>query len=160
MSWWDVGGGGDDVIGDRPADLLARALTEVVRRRSARQQPRPPLPEILGAFAAGVAQAPDLVEQATALNGGQVVAKLSSGAPVAAEESSAAEDVAAFSNALRAVAAEYRQRWGRNPRLRELLELLHFVLGPEWPDESTQERILLITVKPRPQPGGAEAGPS
>ena len=53
MSWWDTGEG-DDVIGDRPADLLISGLKKLGAEREAAGQERPSLDGLLAGLSAAL----------------------------------------------------------------------------------------------------------
>src|SRR4051812_36686978 len=62
MSWWNLPGRQDDVIGDRPADIIGGALRHTVARREKAGQGAPQLSEILGAIGEAIARTPDTLE--------------------------------------------------------------------------------------------------
>jgi hypothetical protein len=131
MSWWNLPGRQDDVIGDRPADIIADALGRVAVLRENTTQPAPALPELMGALGRAIEQtASELEDPATA--GGRVVAFTSTGE---IEPSPGGDDlVAPLADGIRKVAAAYRERFERNPRLVELLAVFAFVLRPDHPE--------------------------
>lgn len=131
MSWWNLPGRPDDVIGDRPADLVATALGRVAALRTKAGRPAPTLAELLGGIGRAIeASASELADPPPA--GGRVVAVTSTGE---IEPSPAGEDLGKpLADAIREVAAEYRERFERDPRLAELLAVFAFVLRPDHPE--------------------------
>jgi hypothetical protein len=129
MAWWNLPGRQDDVIGDRPADLVADALGRASALRENTAQSGPTLPELLGALGRAIARAASELEDPPTA-GARVVAFTSTGE---VEPSPAAQElVESLAEGIRAVALEYRERFERNPRLIELLALFAFVLGPKY----------------------------
>jgi hypothetical protein len=130
MSWWNLPGRPDDVIGDGPADVVAAALRRAAAGRVAEGLVPATLPELLGALGAALAQAGSVLAEPLP-TGGCVVAETSTGdvAPGPADE----HLIAPLVDGIHDVAAEYRERFERNPRLTEMLGVFAFVLRPDHP---------------------------
>ena len=129
MSWWNLPGRQDDVIGDRPADLIGAALRRAATRRD--QAGRGPLhlPEILGALGQAIAETRNALEDPPP-EGARVVAVTVNGE---IERSPEGEDVIEpLAAAIREVEAAYRERFERRPRLAELLGVFAFDLRPDY----------------------------
>ncbi len=109
MSWWETHGG--EVLGDRPADVLGKALGEA---------PKPTLQELLDA-AAGALHAHGLAQlSAVSPRGPQLTAR-----PEAAPPALRTALAAAFDE----VREAYREYQEREPTLAEAVKTLEFVLG-------------------------------
>lgn len=131
MSWWDTGQQ-DDVIGDRPADLIGGALKDIARTSADKQLPKPTLESLLRALGLALTTGtgeyldahPDLQE---------IVAEDALGVRVSSGPLRAEPLVPDLTERLRKAlhlnAAAYMERWERKPRLTELLATLEFVLG-------------------------------
>ena|SRR6185295_15378991 len=128
MSWWDVGGGSDDVIGDQPADLMADALDTIATERAESNRAKPTLQESLDGFAAALRKLSDAREEGEQVANLQLKAELDNGSTVSAGQQADEQIVATFANAITEIRARYEERWERQPRLRELLETLAFIL--------------------------------
>lgn len=122
MSWWDTGEG-DDVIGDRPADLLISGLKKLGAEREAAGKERPSL----GGLLAGLSAALSGPERQVQFVGETKAGPLPAGG--AAAETEAAELLPGLREALQAITASYEERWERGPRPSELAWLTAFVLG-------------------------------
>lgn len=123
MSWWDIG---DDVIGDTPADIMARALGEISHAREQRSRANPTLGEVLAGLAAALREAGD----GRRYSFRQLVATQRSGLSVAASGDGAeGQLVSTLRRAVEEIEDEYQQRFGRMPRVSELLYTLLFVVG-------------------------------
>src|SRR5438067_1830213 len=118
MSWWDIGGSG--VIGDGPADVLTLALSAVAHEREEAERQKPSLESVLSGMATALAGTGDARRR--------IAVSLASGCEVSSNASG--EDVAiALREALAEVERQYKERWGRPPERRELLETLLFVIA-------------------------------
>jgi hypothetical protein len=125
MSWWDIG---DDVIGDAPADIMTHALSEYVCVREKQSQAKPTLQEMLDSFAAALRK----IEGGKRYEFRKLVARQESAPTTAtAGKSTNHELVSVLGQAFEKIDAEYQQRFGREPRLSELLQTLSFILGYE-----------------------------
>ena len=129
MSWWGTGEG-DDVIGDRPADLLTSALAELANERERATGERPSLPGLLAGLSEALSEA-----------GGRakLTAETQAGPVTGEGEAARAEGKALqphLREAMAKINAEYQERWERDVRPREVAHLAGFVLGP------TPERYL------------------
>ncbi len=116
------------MLGDEPADLVTGALRRAAEERRALGRPAPTLQELLDATEAALAsRRGELI--ADAPHGLRVTAR-AGGREVAADGRRAEPALAAILvGTLEAVAAAYRARWRRLPRLRELLDSIAFVIG-------------------------------
>lgn len=122
MSWWNIG---EDVIGDRPADIFAGALGKGSQAREQGSGSKPTLRETLDAFAAALREAD---ERRYPFN--ELAAIPRFGQPVAANGEGADGDLTSvLRRAVEEVEDEYRERFEREPRLSELLHTLSFVVG-------------------------------
>ena len=134
MSWWDVGGG-DDVIGDAPADTLKRALNKIAKAREEQGKPAPTLQEMADSFAAALRAAwQKSVEARGRESFNKIVIKPKSAEAIESDGKTEKGDpqlVSAFRGAIEEIAKLYEKRWERKPRLRELLETLSFILSYE-----------------------------
>jgi len=123
MSWWDTGEG-DDVIGDRPADLLTSALTGLAEWRERTHGERPSLAGLLAGLGALLSEAGRTV----------VVTAETAAGPVRGEGDAARAEgetlLPILREALEKVAAAYQERWERDPRPSEVAHVVAFVLGP------------------------------
>ena len=130
MSWWNPPGRPDDVIGDEPADQADAALRRTAAQRVAAGLPPATLPELLGALGAALAQAASALAEPLPA-GRSVVSETTTGdvGPGPADE----DLIQQLVDAIRDVAAEYRERFERNPRLTEVLGVFAFVLRPDHP---------------------------
>ncbi len=139
MSWWDTGNG-DDVIGDRPADLLTAALPEL---------PAPSLAELLEAVSQvlrehgeNLVADPDDARDAVVVTDPPVIEDN----PRPPREAVTERLLGAF----RDIAAVYDDRWERRPRVSELLALLAFVLRPRprpWLSEGGDALVRDVVVR-------------
>ena len=131
MSWWDTGEE-NDVIGDEPADAVRHALLRIAEEKTRQGRPKPKLSELLRAMGTVALRASkeELVMAGSAPQA--IVAELKSGETESSGTlTDAAEDrelAASLAENLSVVAAIYRSRWGRPPKLSEWLESLAFVL--------------------------------
>lgn len=123
MSWWDTGEG-DDVIGDRPADLLTSALAELATEQERATGERPSLPGLLAGLGEALSQKGHRTKLTAETQGGPVTGE--SAAPRA--EGNAMQ--AHLREALAMINAEYQERWEREARPSEVARLAGFVLGP------------------------------
>lgn len=131
MSWWDTGNN-DDVIGDRPADLVRHGLQEIVDLRTQQSRQKPMLAELLQAIGVVAIDAGrNLLEHANP-NLREIVAELESGQTISSGLLRAGQEVndlvPVLRENLRAIAEVYQERWERNPRLSEWLEAISFVI--------------------------------
>jgi hypothetical protein len=120
MSWWDTGEG-DDVIGDRPADLLTSALANLAGARGAVGEP-PSLAGLLAGLGAALSGPSRQVE---------LVAETESGPLPTGSEAEAVELMPELRKVLAEIDASYQERWERDPRPSEVARLTAFVLGPD-----------------------------
>ncbi|MBD1836287.1 hypothetical protein H6F61_27295 [Cyanobacteria bacterium FACHB-472] len=132
MSWWDINGEDNNVIGDVPIDILKKALKEIVKFQEDRNQLKPTLKDILKAFAV-VLQENQVASTSVSEQSGFVklcVSFESSSASIYVDNVLSAETsiVAIFRSAFKEIAQAYEQRWERKPELCEWLETLEFIL--------------------------------
>ncbi len=131
MSWWDTGNG-DDVIGDQPADLARHGLKRIVEAKAQQSQEKPRLADLLRAIGAVATTAGEQLLDKTPANLREIVAELKSGQTISSgllEERREAGDLeSTLKENLRTIAGVYQERWERNPRLTEWLDVLSFVL--------------------------------
>ena len=128
MSWWDVGGNGDDVIGDQPADIMGVALARFAAMREAQGQPKPTLQEVVDAVAALAEQTWGSPPAAAPY---RIVVVREPGPDVRSDVAAQTSDdplMATLRHAFEEIGAAYQLRWERAPRLREILETLFMVL--------------------------------
>lgn len=123
MSWWDTGEG-DDVIGDRPADLLTSALVELARERERATGERPSLPGLLAGLSEAVSDAGQRAKLTAETQPGPVTGE----SEAARAEGNALQPQ--LREALAKINAEYQERWEREARPSEVARLAGFVLGP------------------------------
>ena len=127
MSWWDDPDG--EILGDRPADLLGKALEAIVQAREERDEPELSLREVLEAFATALIAHGERFDE--------LVAEQPDG-PVLVIRPPVAPDPALVDplrEALAKVDQAYEERWERKPTLAEQLKVFDFVLGSEdFPD--------------------------
>ena len=129
MSWWNLAGRQDDVIGDRPADIIGGALRDAAARREKAGQGALELGEILGAIGRAIGRTPNALE-APPPAGARVVAVTEHGE---IGPSPGGDDVIEpLAGAIREVEAAYRDRFERPPRLAELLGVFAFEMRPEY----------------------------
>jgi hypothetical protein len=131
MSWWDTGNN-DDVIGDEPADLVRHGLQQIVETRSQQSKEKPKLADLLRAIGAvTIAESGKVLDGAPG-NLREIVAELKTNRTVSSGVLSAKPEAGDLVSILTAnlveIAAVYKERWERNPRLSEWLETLSFVL--------------------------------
>jgi hypothetical protein len=123
MSWWDTGEG-DDVIGDRPADILTAALADLAGRREREAGERPSLSGLLAGLAEALSgtgrQARVTAETGAGSVGGDSDAARAEGSALAP----------ALREALAKIHAAYQERWERDARPSEVARVAAFVLGP------------------------------
>jgi hypothetical protein len=118
MSWWETHGG--EILGDRPADVLGKALAEALADERAAGRPGPTLEKVLDATAAALRARGLARLEAVSPHGPHTTAW-----PAAAEPALAAALAAAFDE----VGAVYREYQEREPTLAEEVKTLEFVLG-------------------------------
>lgn len=127
MSWWD--GPDGEILGDRPADLLGKALEAIVQAREERDEPKLGLQDVLEALAAALTARGERFDE--------LVAEQTDG-PVLVVRPPAVPDptlVDPLREALAKVEQAYQERWERKPTLSEQLKVFDFVLGSEdFPD--------------------------
>jgi hypothetical protein len=111
MSWWETHSG--EILGDRPADVLGKALAKAPGRQ-------PSLQEVLDAAAVALRDSGLTRLTAVSPHGPRLAAR-----PEAAEPALAAALTAAFAE----VAGVYREYQEREPTLAEEVGTLEFVLG-------------------------------
>jgi hypothetical protein len=129
MGWWSVGGG-DDVIGDEVADALGAAM---------------PATSPVEVLVAALEQALGAACGETIDCGGQGAVRLTTEPPTAPGTellTPSADDVQRLRASLDRVGDLYRERWGRRPRLTEVIAAASFVLGPR----GSGEQPLQVTV--------------
>jgi hypothetical protein len=119
MSWWDTGEG-DDVIGDRPADILTSALAAIADSGDE----RPSLAALLAGLGAALSEPEHPVI---------ITADTEAGPVQGVGEEAQAEGarlLPRLREALEEVKAAYQDRWERDPRPSEVAHAAAFVLGP------------------------------
>jgi hypothetical protein len=137
MSWWDVG---EDVTGDRPADILRAVLRNYAKFCQEQGISKPGLLNMLNAFARALSLCTNQVEESgDALGDLKICAILDAPEGSGRLESSMSaqqshhpqenELAQRFAAAINDIAAVYIDSWQRKPRIRELLYALGFVLG-------------------------------
>lgn len=130
MSWWDTGNK-DDVIGDQPADLVRHALKEIAKTRAQQSQDKPKVTDLLQAIGTVALSSGKLLEK-TPSDLKEIVAELESGQTISSGPLRGAGEtndiVRSLTENLGQIAAVYRERWERNPRFSEWLDVLSFVL--------------------------------
>jgi len=132
MSWWNIDK--NDVIGDRPADIVGDAFASIAQTRRSQDRPLPTLQETADALAVALGRSSGLF---TNDNGHTsppgVIVELSSGIEIESRQEPVADDalVMAFVGAFSEVADTYISRWGRRPRRNEVLYTVKFVLRPD-----------------------------
>lgn len=158
MSWWDTGEE-NDVIGDEPADAIRHALLRIVEEKTRQRRPKPKLSELLRAIGAVALRASKEELSMAGSAPKTIVAELKSGGVESSGAfTDAAEDrelEASLAENLTAIAAIYRSRWGKPPKLSEWLESFAFVLRyrpEEYLEDGGQSAPLRILAAQDPQP--------
>jgi hypothetical protein len=131
MSWWDIGK--DDVLGDRPADIIGNTLKAIARTCEEQGGQRPTLQQLLDNITSVLrTNLEEFSSDGTEVSVHRLVVKLDSRLDVKSTGGAKTKDdqlVLKFCDAFQAIAKEYEERWARKPRLRELLETITFVLA-------------------------------
>jgi len=134
MSWWDIG---NDMTGDTPADIMRSVLLGYAQSCDKQSIPRPDLQNVLNAVALAISKSNVSFEDVED-NANQIVLRaiintteerLDSTCHKQAatpEEASLAES---FFIAIKEIESAYMDSWQRQPRIRELLYALEFILG-------------------------------
>jgi hypothetical protein len=150
MGWWKSGGG-EDIIGDGPADELLTAVKEIAAQARAGQRSRPTLPELVSIAAAAVARRPEaLIENPQSVPKRPLARVLMrDGSQIDGDPAAPAVDVL-WSSFERSAAEYLSTELQRRPTLSELLAALAFVLRAEGtrymkgvPEEIDIDRIVL-----------------
>ena len=133
MGWWKTGQN-DDVIGDRPADIMSSTFEVIARAWGEAMGRRPTLREVLNALAVLLRQKPEAYLADTPRTSiRRFVARMGNeSTEVGGSEDEHADQklVAALADAFEAIAVEYEDSvMERKPRLSELLATLVFVLS-------------------------------
>ena len=132
MGWWQTY---DNVIGDRPADILGIMFKNIAQNDSEQGNPKPTLEEVLSGVEIALNQNPgELVAQAENIAIKKIVARLEDKPEVESDvpDSTVAKQLAlTFRPKFEAVTKTYQESFGRKPKLSELLRCINFVLNPE-----------------------------
>ena len=131
MSWWEIGQG--DVIGDIPADIISRTFKKITTSYGETGSQKPSIQEVLDAIISVLQIQPnDFISNVGVMHIQKIIVKLEGGPNnVFSKENGTADNklIESFRDAFEEIAQEYIERWGRKPRLRELLNCIIFILG-------------------------------
>lgn len=124
MSWWDIG---DDVIGDGPADVISDALGQMVSQYEIKFYRKPSLQDVLENFVLALRDI-DVVNRYSFKG---IVATMNKSAHTVAAKGNNVDclDLSRLSSAFSNIEVQYQERFGRFPKLTELLQTLLFILG-------------------------------
>ncbi len=132
MGWWQTF---DNVIGDRPADILGIMFENITKNAEEQGNPKPTLEEVLSGVKIALNQNPgELVAEREIMAIKKIVARLEDKPEVESDvpHSTVAKQLAlTFRPKFEAVTKTYQESFGRKPKLSELLESINFVLNPE-----------------------------
>lgn len=128
MGWWSTGSG-DDVIGDRPADILGEMFTRLVAEHSKARTSKPTFGEMMATIEVALNDRPGQFLADAPSKKVSVIARLGDRTVRAANPDSADRALAALvRRALVEISAVYDESWERHVRLAELLSVIAFVL--------------------------------
>ncbi len=131
MSWWNIDK--NDVIGDRPADIVGDAFAYIAQTRRSQDRPLPTLQATVDAMAVALGRSSGSFTNDNDHTSPRVIVGLSSGIEIELRPEPVADDalVTAFMGAFSEMVDTYISRWGRRPRRNEALYTVKFVLRPD-----------------------------
>jgi hypothetical protein len=132
MGWWKIDQS-NDIIGDSPVDTITETLETIVLLWEEQKRPKPTVVEILNVIASALRLvSTEIIEDGERFSIQRLIAQIRPASTLiygGEEDSLDQSSVTSFSQALRIIARQYQDTLSRNPRFKEIIACIVFVLG-------------------------------